>query len=157
MDKIKRILVATGVTKTCRKVVDYGVSLAHKYGTELYVLHVEHNPFGYEGFNLPMISLDESYKRIIKEAEGDLEKIIEKERTKGLTINSLVKEGDPAKVIPNLVGEMNIDLLVMRAHAHAHEESKLQHLEERLENLIFGRSHGKIIRKMPCAILLVKD
>jgi len=155
MDKIKRILVATGVTKTCRKVVDYGVSMAHKYGAELYVIHVEHNPFGYEGFNLPMISLDESYKRVIKEAEGDLEKIIENERTKGLNIQSLVKEGDPAKIIPSLVREMNIDLLVMRAHAH--EESKLEHLEERLENLIFGRSHEKIIRKMPCAILLVKD
>ncbi len=155
MDKIKRILVATGVTKTCRKVVDYGVSLAHKYGTELYVLHVEHNPFGYEGFNLPMISLDESYKRIIKEAEGDLEKVIAKEKTKGLTIHSLVKEGDPTKVITGLIKELKIDLLVMRAHAH--EESKLEHLEERLENLIFGRSHEKIIRKMPCAILLVKD
>ncbi len=155
MDKIKRILVATGVTKTCRKVVDYGVSLAHKYGAELYVLHVEHNPFGYEGFNLPMISLDESYKRIIKEAEGDLEKVIAKEKTKGLIIHSLVREGDPAKVITGLVGEMNIDLLVMRARAH--DESKLEHLEERLENLIFGRTHEKIIRKMPCAILLVKD
>lgn len=157
MEVTKRILVATGVTKTCRKVVDYGVSLAHKYGAELYVLHVEHNPFGYEGFNLPMISLDESYKRIIKEAEGDLEKIIEKERTNGLNIHSLVKEGDPAKIIPNLVSELNIDLLVMRAHAHTHEGSKLEHLEERLENLIFGRTHEKIIRKMPCAILLVKD
>lgn len=155
MEEIKRILVASGVTKTCRKVVGYGVSLAHKYGAELFVIHVEHNPFGYEGFNLPMISFDESYERIIKEAKGDLERVIAKEKARGLIIHSLVKEGDPAKVITNLIKELNIDLLVMRAHAH--EESKLEHLEERLENLIFGRSHEKIISKMPCAILLVKD
>ncbi len=155
MEEIKRILVASGVTKTCRKVVDYGVSLAHKYGAELYIIHVEHNPFGYEGFNLPMISLDESYKRIIREAKDDLEKAISKQRARGLRIHSLVKEGDPAKVITNLIKEMNIDLLIMRAQAH--EESKLEQLEERLENLIFGRSHAKIIRKMPCAILLVRD
>jgi nucleotide-binding universal stress UspA family protein len=153
--EIKRILVASGVTKTCRKVVNNGISLAHKYGAELYVIHVEHNPFGYEGFNLPMISLDESYERIIKEAKDDLEKIIAKERTKGLNIHSLVREGDPAKIITNLIKELKIDLFVMRAHSH--EESKLEHLEERLENLIFGRTHEKIIHKMPCAILLVKD
>ncbi len=155
MEVIKRILVATGVTKTCRKVVDYSASLAHKYGAELYVIHIEHNPFGYEGFNLPMISLNESYERIIKEAQTDLEKVIDKVRTKGTTVHSLVKEGDPAKVITGLIKELKIDLLVMRAQAH--EESKLEQLEERLENLIFGQSQEKLISKMPCAILLVKD
>ncbi len=155
MEQINRILVMSGVTKNCQKVVGYGASMARKYGAELYVVHVVHNPFGYEGFNLPMISLDKSYERIVKEAEVDLEKVVSEERLRGLNIQSMVKNGEPAKVITNLVSELNIDLLVMRAHAH--EESKLEHLEERLENLIFGRSHEKIIKAMPCAIMLVKD
>ncbi len=155
MEEIKRVLVISGVTKSCQKVVGYGASLARRYGAELYVVHVVHNPFGYEGFNLPMISLDESYERVVKEAAVDLEKVISEERSRGLVIQSMVKEGEPAKVITNLVKDLKIDLLVMRGHAH--EESKLEHLEERLENLIFGRSHGKIIKAMPCAVLLVAD
>jgi universal stress protein A len=155
MREINRILVASGVTKSCWKVVDYGVSLARRYGAELYVVHVMHNPFGYEGFNLPMISLDESYERMIKEAKDDLEKIIAEEKSRGLNIRSMIKEGEPAKVITNLIKEMNIDLLIMRAQAL--EESVLEHLESRLEKLIFGPSNEKIIREMPCAILLIKD
>lgn len=45
-------------------------------------VHVVHNPFGYEGFNLPMISLDDAYIKIIKETEDDLHGMIDKEKQK---------------------------------------------------------------------------
>ena len=49
MEDVKRILVISRMTKYCKKAVHYGVSLAKKYEAELYVIHVIHNPFGYEG------------------------------------------------------------------------------------------------------------
>jgi universal stress protein A len=153
MKDINRILVASGVTKYCRKAVHYGVSMARKYEAELYVIHVVHNPFGYEGFNLPMISLDEEFKKIIAETKDDLDKIIEEEKAKGLPIRTLIKEGEPAKEIMKVIKEEKIDLLIMLAQ----EESRLVHLEARLEKLIFGRSNEELIRKMPCPILLVKQ
>ncbi len=48
---------------------------------------------------------------------------------------------------------MNIDFLILLAH----EETRLEHLEELVEKLIFGRSNEEIIRKMPCPVLLVKQ
>jgi universal stress protein A len=153
MQDINRILVTSGVTKYCRKAVHYGVSLARCYGAELCIMHVIHNPFGYEGFNLPMVSLDDAYKNIIKETEDELDRIIAEEKAKGLNIQKLIKEGEPTKEIIRVIKEKNIDLLILLAH----EESLLEHMEARLEKLIFGRSNEELIRKMPCPILLVKQ
>ena len=52
MGDINRILVVSRSTKHCQKAVLYGVSLAQKYGAELFVVHVRHNPFRLEGWNL---------------------------------------------------------------------------------------------------------
>ncbi len=153
MKDINRILVASGVTKYCRQAVHYGVSLARRYEAELYIIHIIHNPFGYEGFNLPMISMDEEYKNIIKETEDDLDGIIAKEKARGLNIQKLIKKGVPTKEIMKVIKEKNIDLLILLAQ----EESRLEHMEARLEKLIFGKSNEELIRKMPCQILLVKQ
>jgi universal stress protein A len=127
MEDIKRILVVSRMTKYCQKAVHYGVSFARKYGAELYVIHVIHNPFGYEGWNLPIYSLKEDYKRIQQEAKED------------------IREGEPTKEVLKVVKEENIDLIVMLAHE-----------EGRLEHFLFGRSNEALIRRMPCSILMVK-
>ncbi len=153
MEDFNRILVASGVTKYCRQGVHYGISLARKYQAELFIIHVVHNPFGYEGFNLPMISLDDRYRKILQETEHDLDRIIAKEQANGLRVSKLIREGNPVKEILKAIHEHEIDLLVLLAH----EESRLEQMEARLEKLIFGRSNEELIRKMPCQILLVKE
>ena len=79
-DDIKRILVVSRMTKYCQKAFHYGASLARKYGAELYVIHVIHNPFGYEGWNLPIYSLKEDYKRLQKESKKELDAIASSEK-----------------------------------------------------------------------------
>jgi nucleotide-binding universal stress UspA family protein len=153
MENINRILVTGGATKYFRKALQYGVSLSRMYGAEIYILHVVHNPFGYEGFNLPMISLDKEYENLITDAKNELDAIVAEEKAKGLPVQSLIMEGDPASEIIKVIEEKKIDLLIMLAH----KESRLEHLESRLERLIFGRSYEALIRKMPCAILLVNQ
>jgi len=145
MEDIKRILVVSRMTKHCRKAVHYGVSLARKYGAELYVIHVIHNPFGYEGWNLPIYSLKEDYKRIQQEAKEDLDKLIDSEKANGMAVKELIREGEPTKEILKVIKEENIDLLIILAHE-----------EGRLEHFLFGRSNEALIRRMPCSILMVK-
>jgi len=145
MKDIKRILVVSRMTQYCREAVRQGISMAKKYGAELYVIHVIHNPFGYEGWNLPMVSLKEEYNRIQEKAKADLDAIIASEKSGDLIVKELVRPGDPAKEVLKVLKEENIDLLIMLAHE-----------EWRLEHFLFGRSNEEIIRKMPCSIFLVK-
>ena len=145
MEDIMKILVVSRMTKYCREAVHYGVSLARKYGAELAIIHVVHNPFGLEGWNLPTVSLQEEYQNIISEAKADLDRIIAQEKGKGLPIKELIREGEPTEEIIRAVRDEKIDLLIMLAH----EESRLEHF-------LFGRSNEELVRRMPCSILLVK-
>lgn len=145
MNEIKRILVVSRSTKDCRKAVHYGVSLSQKYGAELYVVHVVHDPFIFGGWNLPIPSLDEEYRKMLKDAREELHKIINSEKNKGMSIKELMKEGKPADEILKVVHENKIDLIIMLAHEEGH-----------LEHFLFGRSNEEIIRGMPCSVLLVK-
>ena len=145
MEDIKRILVVSRSTKDCRKAIHYGVSLSQMYKAKLYVMHLVQDPLIFGGWNLPFPSLEEEYRKMVKESKAELSAIIKKEKNKGAAIKELIKEGKPAEEVLNVVKEEKIDLIVMLAHE-----------EGRLEHFLFGRSNEEIIRAMPCSILLVK-
>ena len=97
MEDIRRILVLAMDIGNSRKAVRCGVSLARSFRAELYVLHVVHDPFGAEGWNLPFLSIDEAYKTVLREAKEDLEKVIRRENEKGSSpYFSLLHEYDSA-------------------------------------------------------------
>lgn len=146
MEEYKRILVVSRMSKYCREAVHYGISLARKYGAELSILHVVHNPFGLEGWNLPMVSLEKEYNKLLEQTKADLDRIIREEKAKGLSIKELIKNGDPTEEVVKTVKEEKIDLLILLAHE-----------EWRLEHFLFGRSNEELIRRMPCSILFVKN
>jgi nucleotide-binding universal stress UspA family protein len=146
MNGIARIMVVAADIKHSQEAVRQGVSLARSYGAELLILHVEHDPFGANGWNLPFLSVDEEYKELIREDKKALDKLIRSEAGKGLPVREMVRKGEPVGVIRKLVAEEKVDLLIM-----------LSHEETRLEHLLFGRINDAIIRRMPCSILLVKD
>jgi universal stress protein A len=145
MEDIKRILVVSRMTKSCRKAVHYGVSLSKKYGAELYVMHVVYDPFMFGEWNLPMPTLEDEYKKAMKEAKEELGAVITMEREKGVPVKELIREGRPAKEILKTVEEEGIDLIILLAHEEGH-----------LEHFLFGRSNEEIVRRMPCSVLMVK-
>ena len=51
MNEVRRIMVVATDIKRSRETVHCGVSLAKKYDAEVVVLHVEHDPFGANGWS----------------------------------------------------------------------------------------------------------
>ncbi len=145
MENIKNILVVSRMVKYDAKAIHFGASLARKYGAKLTVVHVIHDPFGIEGWNLPMPNLDKDYQNLLKKTRQELDKLVEQERTSGTSIEAMLREGEPTKEILQIVKEKQIDLLVLLAHEEGH-----------LEHFLFGRSNHELILKMPCSIMLIK-
>ena len=145
MNDIKRILVVCRLTSRCGPVVRAAVDQARKFGAELYVAHIIHNPFGIEGWNLPLPSLEEDLRRLLEKTRKDMEALVAEEKRQGMAVKELIREGRPAEEIEKIVRDEQIDLLVLPAH----EESRLEHM-------LFGRDHEDLIRRMPCSILLVE-
>ena len=65
MSEYQRILVVVGMIQSCRKAIQYGVSLARKYRAQLYVIHSIHNPFGLKGWGLGTRALAVEYEKSI--------------------------------------------------------------------------------------------
>lgn len=146
MFHLKNILVVSRSTKHCREAVEAGLALARQNEARLFVLHVMHDVFHLEGWNLPVPNLDEEYKKDVENARKDLDKLIKAEKENGMPITVAVKEGKPDDEIKNFVKEHKIDLVILLAHE-----------EGRLEHFLFGRTNNEILRTMPASILLVKQ
>ena len=73
MKSFSNILVVSRSTKNCVKVLRTGVALARKFEAKLHVLHIIHDPFNVNGWNLPVPSLDEEYKAMVAQAREELD------------------------------------------------------------------------------------
>jgi|GEM_PF-113557 len=143
---IRNVLVNLTPTRDWARVVEYAIRLAGKFGACLYVVDVIHDPFAYSGWNLPIPSFRKEYQRLVEETRDHLKASMEREKKKGVVIESIVREGDPAGQITKVIKEKEIDLLVVPAHE-----------EDRIEHFLFGRVNQKLARTMPCSIMLLKQ
>jgi universal stress protein A len=145
MEAFNNILVVSRSTQHCIKVLRKGISLARKYNAGLHILHIIHDPFSLNGWNLPAPSFEEEYKKMAEQARKELDRMIRAEKAEGLAVDEWVKDGNPADEIKNVVESEHIDLILMLAHQ-----------EGRLEHFLFGRTNDEIIRSLPATLMLVK-
>ncbi len=144
METFNNILVVSRSTSHCIKVLHTGIALARKFDARLHVLHIIHDPFSLNGWNLPVPSLDEEYQAMVARARKELDRMIQIEKAEGMVINEWVKDGNPVDAIAQAVESENIDLILMLAHR-----------EGRLEHFLFGKTNDAIIRKLPANLMLI--
>jgi nucleotide-binding universal stress UspA family protein len=149
MEDFKNILVVTNSTRYCRQALHYGLSLAKRYKAKVHVLHLMHDPFNLEHWQLALPSLkaiQEEYQDMRTTAKKDLDAMIAAEQAKGLSVQVEIAGGPPEREILSAVKDNKIDLLIMLAH----EEGYLEHG-------LFGGLNEKIHRKLPCTVMFVKQ
>jgi len=145
MEAFNNILVVSRSTQHCIKVLRKGISLARKYNARLHILHIIHDPFNLDGWNLPAPAFNDEYQKMADKARRDLDRMVRDEKAEGLNIDEWVKNGNPADEIKNVVESQKIDLILMLAHK-----------EGRFEHFLFGRTNDEIIRSLPATLMLVK-
>ncbi|MDY6905987.1 MAG: universal stress protein [Thermodesulfobacteriota bacterium] len=145
MNNFKNILVVSRSSKDCPKVFETGITLAKQFNAHLTLMHVIHDPFYMEGWNLPVPYLEEEYQRLVEKIRKELEKKVRVGKEEGVDITEVVEEGKPDEVIIDFVKKEKVDLIVMLAHE-----------EGRLEHFLFGKTNDRLVRKIPTSILLCK-
>lgn len=145
METFNDILVVSRSTQHCINVLRTGIALARQFGARLHVLHIIHDPFSVNGWNLPVPYLDEEYKKMVSKARVELDRLVKAEKAEGLVVNEWIKDGDPVEAIEQAVESQNVDLILMLAHQ-----------EGRLEHFLFGQTNDAIIRRLPASLMLVK-
>jgi nucleotide-binding universal stress UspA family protein len=145
MEKFQNILVVSRSTSKCARVLQTGITLARKFDAALHILHIIHDPFSLEGWNLPIPSLVDEYRKMVADARKKIDAMVEEEKNRGLTVTERIESGDPAEEIEKAVASENVDLILMLAHKEGH-----------LEHFLFGKTNDAIIRKLPATLMLVK-
>jgi nucleotide-binding universal stress UspA family protein len=146
MDKVRRMLVTVQAAPDCIDVVSYAASLAEMLHAKLFILDIVFNPFAYRGWNLPLLLNQTDYDRLLASVRDRLRAMTEGDLKKRVEVETLMREGEPAAQIISVVEEERIDLLVLPAHE-----------ETRIEHFLSGKMTAKIVRTMPCSVLLVKQ
>ena len=137
------ILVPVDGSDNSYRALDAALVLAEKLGSNITVIHVmEQIPITHIGSEKLLSELLETYK---KENQNILSKCSEIATQKGLTLKTLLLQGNPASVILDYSKKEKFDLLIMGSRGLG-----------KFKELILGSVSGKIVHHSPSAVMLIR-
>ncbi len=137
----KRILVPTDGSEFAKKAQKHALFLAKVSGAEIIAVSVTENNF-VNGLPLD----DEVYQlnQILKERSEENLKEFDELNVDDLKITHVIREGSPAKVILEVAGEEDIDLIVMGSSG-----------KSGFDRFIMGSVADNVVNSAKCAVLVV--
>lgn len=137
----KKILVPTDGSEFAKKAQKHALFLAKVSGAEIIAVSVTENNF-VNGLPLD----DEVYQlnQILKERSEENLKEFDELNVDDLKITHVIREGSPAKVILEVAGEEDVDLIVMGSSG-----------KSGFDRFIMGSVADKVVNSAKCAVLVV--
>ena len=140
---LRTVLCPTDFSDVSARAETYAAALARHYDASLHLLHVDPPmpvmaPYG----EIPVDARMFEEQREVAEAE--LVKAGERARAGGLTVETTMKGGHPAREILALADRAQADMLVIGTHGRGG-----------VEHLLLGSVAEKIMRKASCPVLVV--
>jgi nucleotide-binding universal stress UspA family protein len=137
------ILVPIDGSDNSYRALDAALLLSEKLGSNINVIHVmEEVPITHIGSEKMLNELLKAYK---KENQDILLKCTEIANQKGLTIKTLLLQGNPASAILDYNKKEKFDLVIMGSRGLG-----------KFKELILGSVSSKIMHHSPCAVLLIR-
>lgn len=137
------ILVPIDGSDNSYRALDAALLLSEKLGSNITVIHVmEEVPITHIGSEKMLNELLEAYK---KENQDILLKCTEIANQKGLTIKTLLLQGNPASTILDYNKKEKFDLVIMGSRGLG-----------KFKELILGSVSSKIVHHSTCAVLLIR-
>jgi nucleotide-binding universal stress UspA family protein len=143
MSTFKRILCPTDFSEVSAKAERIAVALAKRDGARLSLLHVDPPlllmaPYG----EVPVdVGLFEEQRR---QAERDMAAARQRAEAAGVTVDTDVRGGAPAREILDIAGAGGIDLIILGTHGRGG-----------VEHLLLGSVAEKVLRKASCPVMVV--
>jgi nucleotide-binding universal stress UspA family protein len=144
MVEIKKILFPIDLTENSSKILPYVLSVAEKYNSTIYLLHVVQDLLRWGHLYVPHSSMVEFQKEALEGAERAMDEICEKQLHSCPNFQRRVVSGEPAADILKTIELENIDLLIMGTHGR-----------KGLEHTIFGSVAENVVKKSPVPVLVI--
>lgn len=148
----KKILCPTDFSEPSYEALKVANELALYFSSELFVLHVVQPiptvnvpPPSASTAVTPKFDISLYRQELIKLSERSLKEIADQRLSKELNFNLIVKEGEAADQIIDVVGKQCIDLIVIATQGRTG-----------WRRFIFGSVAEKVIRLAPCPVFTIK-
>ena len=138
-----KILVPVDGSNNSYKALEAALVLSEKLGSKISVVNVmEQVPITHIESEKLLSELLEAYK---KENQEILSKCSDIAHQKGITIKTVLLQGNPAPVILDYSKKENFDLVIMGSRGMG-----------KFKELILGSVSSKIVHHSPCAIMIIR-
>ncbi|OGW58940.1 MAG: hypothetical protein A2Y48_08535 [Nitrospirae bacterium RIFCSPLOW2_12_42_9] len=142
MTEFGKILFPTDFSESAENASRYALSLAKKYASKVYVIHVI-EPFTYTtefglDFSAQLKEMEASARRLLDDIAASIKKT-------NLDVESVLITGEPFVEIIKYARKEQVDLIVMATHGRSG-----------IEHMLMGSVAEKVVRKSPCPVLTIK-
>ena len=146
MISLTKILFPTDFSPFADHALTYAVSFAREYEAKLYVVHVIEdltNVSYFEVFQVPMPAnfMEDMEAR----TQGQMDDLLARDDLKGLETESLIRRGVPFVEILRTAAELEADMITIATHGRTG-----------LQQMLFGSTAEKVVRKAPCPVLSIR-
>jgi nucleotide-binding universal stress UspA family protein len=138
----KHILCATDFSDFSNHAIPYGIALAKEFKARLFLCHVI-DLSSAAIYGEAVLALEEQQKRMTKHAQDEMTRLMSKE---SIDWEPLITVGHAAHEIARLAGDRKIDIAIAASHGRAG-----------LKRLILGSVTERLIRTLPCPLLVVRS
>ncbi len=150
MIEITKILLPCDLTTNASKIFPYVMSVAEKYNSMIYLLHVAEDLHGQAIYPYPGLGHDQrihekaAQKTLIKKVDKMCDEILDEHFQSCSNIRKIIVTGHPVVEILKLVESEDIDLIIMGTHGRS-----------RMEHVIFGSVAENVVKKSPVPVLTI--
>ena len=142
----KRILVGCDFSSDSQLALDYSISMAQEFESELHLVHVV-EPSGYKDlFKLPFEPGEKFKKDLYDMIQEKLKALVPGDALNWITLKTTLRVGKPYEELIRYSEINDIDLIAMGTRGHG-----------MVEDLLVGSTTDRVIRRAPCPVLSISS
>jgi nucleotide-binding universal stress UspA family protein len=142
---LKRILVPHDFSDTAERALSFALDLAERLGAGVIVLHAYDAPvLGFPDGTAALPALVELTGQIQSAAAAALEGVARRVRSRGVPLDTVLRQGPAWSEIDAAARELGADLIVMGTHGR-----------RGVSRALMGSVAEKVVRTAPCPVLTV--
>jgi nucleotide-binding universal stress UspA family protein len=144
MIEVNKILFPCDLTGNSSKLLPYVLSMAEKFNSQIYLLHVVQDLQKWGNVFIPHSSTEVYQKEAMQGAEQAMNRACEEDLKGCANFKRMIVSGDPASKILESIESEGIDMVVVGTHGR-----------KGLEHAIFGSVAENVVKKSPVPVLVV--
>jgi universal stress protein A len=143
---IQRILVPIDFSEHSKNALKYALPFAEKFKASIDLIYVVEPTIYPADFSFGQIGFPNVEEELRTRGSDELDNLIKREIGGKVTSRKVVRTGKPFYEINQYALEENISLIIIATHGHTG-----------MEQILFGSTAEKVVRKAPCPVLVVRS